>query len=92
MGTTDKQRSDISFERYMAFLSLHGEPDCRPTRQGVWWVLAATEKRIPPTDLARRLDGYVERGANRARIWAIVAWKLRWARNTRLADLDLYGR
>lgn len=77
------QMDDIVFERRMAWWDLHGTPDCRATRQAIWWVFAATEAGIEPTRLARRLDGYVKRGADRSKVWATVAWKLRWALNTR---------
>jgi len=45
----------------------------RPETLAVWWVCAATEGRISPDKVARRLDGYVKRGADRSRVWAGVA-------------------
>jgi len=84
------QRSAIRWERRTAWQDLRTTcAEVRPTALAVWWVLGATESRIAPDKLARRLDAYVKRGADRSRVWAIVAWKLRWYRTWRLAYLDL---
>ena len=35
----------------------------------MWWICAATEGRVAPQKVARRLDAYVAKGANRAKVW-----------------------
>lgn len=80
----EQEREDIRWERYMAWLNLRTvKAEVRPTAQAVWWILGATEKRVEPIALARRLDRYVAAGADRSAVWVAVAAQLRWARRTR---------